>query len=94
MYLIVWNLVRMTMLKFARQAGVSAWRVSFIDTVRWLRVLLIGPRPTELKLLINPYRPDRWEPRKLKRRMKEYDLLTEPRARLKAKRSARYGGRA
>ena len=94
MYLIVWNLVRMTMLKFARRAGVSAWRVSFIDTLRWLCVLLQGPRPTELKLLINPYRPGRWEPRKLKRRQKEYDLLTEPRASLKAKWSARYGGRA
>lgn len=93
MYLIVWNLVRMTMLKFARRAGVSVWRVSFLDTVRWLCVLLQGPRPTELKLLINPYRPDRWEPRKLKRRMKEYDLLSEPRTSLKAKRSARYGGK-
>jgi hypothetical protein len=89
MYLIVWNLVRMTMLKFARRIGVSVWRVSFIDTVRWLCLLLQGPRPTDLDLLINPDRPGRWEPRKLKRRIKEYDLLTEPRQNLKAKHRAR-----
>jgi hypothetical protein len=90
MYLIVWNLVRMTMQKFAQRAGVSVWRVSFVDTLRGLCTLLQGPRPTELTLLINPERPGRWEPRKLKRRIKEYDLLTEPRQNLKAKHRARY----
>src|SRR5205085_5704251 len=34
MYLIIWNLVRMTTQKFAAAAGVSVWRVSFIDTMR------------------------------------------------------------
>ena len=43
-----------------------------------------------LVLLINPARPGRWEPRKLKRRLKEYDLLKEPRQNLKAKHRARY----
>jgi hypothetical protein len=89
-YLIVWNLVRMTMAKFAEQAGISPWRVSFIDTLRCLAVLLQAPAPSEIHLLINPDRPNRWEPRKIKRRIKEYDLLTEPRQRLKAKRNARY----
>jgi hypothetical protein len=91
MFLIVWNLVRMTMAKFAQQIGVSVWRVSFIDTVRALQTLLQGPQPTEVKLLVNPDRPGRWEPRKLKRRLKEYDLLTEPRRNLKAKYRARCG---
>lgn len=89
-YLIVWNLVRMTMAKFAQRAGVSVWRVSFLDTVRWLCALLQAPPPTELRLLINPDRPGRWDPRKLKRRIKEYDLLKEPRQNLKAKHRARY----
>ncbi len=89
-YLIVWNLVRLTMTRFAARAGVDPWRVSCIDTQRLLCVLLQGPRPTEVKLLINPDRPDRWEPRKLKRRLKECDLLKEPRQRLKAKHRARY----
>jgi len=90
MYLIAWNLVRMTMARFARRAGVSVWRVSFIDTVRWLCALLQAPPPAELKLLINPHRPGRWEPRKLKRRLKRYDLLNEPRSQLKSKHHARY----
>jgi hypothetical protein len=85
MYLIVWNLVRMMMAKFAQRIGVSVWRVSFVDAARWLCTLLQGPRPVELNLLVNPDRPGRWEPRKLKRRIKEYDLLTEPRLRLKSK---------
>ena len=89
MYLIVWNLVRMAMTKFAQRIGVSVWRVSFIDTVRWLCSLLQGPRPATLDLLLNPDRPGRWEPRKLKRRNKEYDLLSEPRQNLKAKYRAR-----
>jgi len=90
MYLIVWNLVRLTMAKFAAAAGVSVWRVSFLDATRWLCVLLQAQRPAELKLLINPDRPGRWEPRKLKRRTKEYDLLTQPRHNLKANHRARY----
>lgn len=90
MYLIVWNLVRMTMAKFAAAVGVSVWRVSFIDTVRWLCALLHAAPTTQLRLLINPDRPGRWEPRKLKRRIKEYDLLKEPRQNLKAKHRARY----
>jgi hypothetical protein len=89
-YVIVWNLVRMTMARFAKAAGVSAWRVSFLDAVRWLCALLRAARPTAMRLLINPDRPGRWEPRKLKRRLKEYDLLKEPRQQLKAKHRARY----
>jgi hypothetical protein len=88
-YLIVWNLVRMTMARFAEESGVSPWRISFIDTMRCLAVLLQSPARQELRLLINPDRPDRWEPRKLKRRLKEYNLLTESRQRLKAKHEAR-----
>jgi hypothetical protein len=89
-YLIVWNLVRMTMARFAARAGVSVWRVSFLDAVRWLCALLHPGRPRALTLLINPERPGRWDPRKLKRRLKQYDLLKEPRQNLKAKHRARY----
>jgi hypothetical protein len=89
MYLIVWNLVRMTMARFAAAAGISVWRVSFIDALRWLAALLATP-PTTAALLINPTRPGRWEPRTLKRRLKRYDMLNEPRANLKSKHRARY----
>jgi hypothetical protein len=90
MYLIVWNLVRMTMARFAQRAQVSVWRVSFIDTMRCLCVITQRPDVKDVKLLINPERHDRWEPRKIKRRLKEYDLLNEPRANLKAKQQRRY----
>lgn len=90
MYLIVWNLVRASMAKFAERAGVSVWRVSFIDALRWLCVQLQATPAAELRLLVNPARPGRWEPRKLKRRLKEYDLLNEPRQNLKSKHRARY----
>ena len=89
-YLIVWNLVRMTMARFAEQAKISPWRISFVDTLRCLAVLLQAPARPKVHLLINPDRPDRWEPRMLKRLLKEYDLLTESRQRLKAKHHARY----
>jgi len=90
MYLIVWNLVRMTMAKFAQQANTSVWRVSFIDTVRCLCSLLQNPAADSVSLLINPDRVDRWEPRKLKRRPKEYGVLNQPRSILKANHRARY----
>lgn len=88
-YLIVWNLVRMTMARFAERAGISPWRISFLDTLRCLAVLFQPPARQEVRLLINPDRPDRWEPRKLKRRIKAYDLLNESRQRLKAKQKTR-----
>lgn len=92
MYLIVWNLVRMTMTQFAQCTGASVWRVSFIDALRCLCALLrVEPAmDAELRLVLNPDRPGRWEPRKLKRRLKEYDLLKEPRQYLKVKHRARY----
>jgi len=90
MYLIVWNLVRMMMAQFAREVEVSVWRVSFIDALRCLAVVLQPPAAGAVVLLINPDRPGRWEPRKLKRRIKPYDLLTEPRSNLKSKHRARY----
>ena len=36
-------------------------------------------------LKVNPERPDRFEPRAVKRRPKEYDRLNKPRAELRAK---------
>jgi hypothetical protein len=88
MYLMVWNLVRMTMAKFARAAGISVWRVSFIDAMRWLSMTLARGQRRRLQLLINPVRGGRWEPRELKRRLKTYPMLTEPRQHLKSKHRA------
>ena len=87
--LVVWNLIRMTMTKYALSKGVEPWRVSFTDAMRCLGTLFQAPARQEIKLLINPDRPGRWEPRKLKQRIKAYDLLNESRQSLKAKHYAR-----
>ena len=53
-------------------------RVSFLDALRWLTNPIPGGRLSDI--LINPLRPDRVEPRVIKRRMKKFPLMQEPRA--------------
>lgn len=81
-YLLVYNLVRLQMLRHAQRRKISVTRVSFIDTLRWVRCRMLGLSGVE-KLVINPYRPGRREPRVIRRRMKEYNLMKRPRAELK-----------
>jgi hypothetical protein len=89
-YLLVYNLVRLAMLRAAQDQIVGAERISFIDALRWLACQALGLTGVA-KLIINPHRPGRWEPRVLRRRMKPYDLLTQPRAELK--KAAESGGK-
>jgi hypothetical protein len=77
MYALVYNLVRQVMLEAAQRQQVPVERLSFIDAVRWLADAIHGLR--ELKLRLVPNRPGRIEPRAVKRRKKEYDLLNVPR---------------
>lgn len=78
MFLLVYNLVRMTMLEAAQRQDVPVERISFVDALRWLATAVPGdPLP---ELVINPQRPGRLEPRAVKRRPKEYDRLNKPRA--------------
>ena len=80
MFLIVYNLVRMVMLRSAQQQGVAPDRISFIDALRWLCASSLGePIPT---LVINPYRPGRQQPRVIKRRKDRYTYMTKPRYQL------------
>jgi Transposase DDE domain len=76
-FVTVYNLVRRVMREAARRQRVSPHRVSFVDALRWLR----GARPGEPppRLVVNPHRPDRVEPRVRKRRPKQYPLMTRPR---------------
>jgi hypothetical protein len=77
MFAITYNLVRLVMLEAARRQNVPLDRISFIDALRWLRD---AKADTVLSpLIVNPSRPDRLEPRVLKRRKKEYILMTKPR---------------
>jgi hypothetical protein len=77
MYALVYNLVRQVMLEAAHRQQLPVERLSFIDAVRWLADAIHGVR--ELKLRVVPNRPGRLEPRAIKRRKKEYDLLNVPR---------------
>jgi hypothetical protein len=78
-YLLVYNLVRLAMLKAAQDRKVTAERISFIDALRWLSCRMLGLCAVA-RLIVNPARPGRSEPRALRRRLKPYDLLNCPRA--------------
>ncbi len=78
-YLLAYNLVRLVMLRWALSEGVSIWRVSSIDALRFLAVRLLG-LPGVAELLLVPLRPGRYQPRVIRRRPKAYDLLNVPRS--------------
>jgi hypothetical protein len=80
-FVLVYNLVRLVMLRESRRRGVDVDRVSFVDALRWLCSDQSGDDP--IALVINPKRPDRVEPRVLKRRPKQYPYMTKPRANLR-----------
>ena len=77
-YLIVYNLVRLVMLKAAQQQGVAIDRVGFADAARALAAWAVGLAPV-VPLVVNPRRPGRHNPRVVRRR-KKYTLMTKPRA--------------
>jgi hypothetical protein len=81
MFAITYNLVRLVMLEASRRQKVPVERISFVDALRWLRDA--QPDTVLTPLVINPARPNRLEPRVLKRRMKEYDLMKKPRKTLR-----------
>jgi hypothetical protein len=87
-YLLAYNLVRLAMLRHAREHGVGAGRVSFVDALRWVCCRVLGLNGVAA-LRINPPRPGRREPRVIRRRLKEYNLMKRPRAELKC--SENYG---
>jgi hypothetical protein len=81
MFALAYNLIRLVMLEASRRQKVPLDRISFVDALRWLRDA--GPDTLLTPLVVNPSRPNRLEPRVLKRRMKEYPLMTKPRPTLR-----------
>lgn len=90
MHLIAYNLIRLLMWEAARRHGRDLHRLSFTGTLHRLRSVL--PRcilPCRMSIMhellkwiagdIIPDRPDRIEPRRVKRRPKTYSRLTKPR---------------
>jgi Transposase DDE domain len=80
-FALAYNLIRLVMLEASRRQKVPLDRISFIDALRWLRDAQADTKLTPL--VVNPSRPNRLEPRVLKRRMKEYTLMTRPRRALR-----------
>jgi hypothetical protein len=78
MFLLVYNLVRMTVLEAAQRQGVPPERISFVDALRWLATAQPGDKLPDL--VVNPDRPGRVEPRVRKRRPKEFPVMKKPRA--------------
>ena len=77
-FVLICNLVRVIMMEAARRQQVALDRISFADALYWMRHARPGqPLPD---LLVNPHRPDRIEPRAIKRRPKAYARLSKPRA--------------
>ena len=93
-HLLAYNLVREVMARAARERGVTARQLSFLGAVQTLeafRTLLLAATAADLPGLIRRIlaaiaahrvgnRPNRHEPRKVKRRPKTYKLMTRPRA--------------
>lgn len=88
MFLLVYNLIRIVMLRAARSQGVKVNRLSFADTLAWLRLGDAASPPPALK--INPLRKARMEPRVVKRQKKKFPYMTAPRAELQSQLRARH----
>jgi hypothetical protein len=78
LFVLIYNLVRRVICEAARRQDVEPDRISFIDAWRWLRYARPGDDLPDL--VVNPYRPDRAEPRVRKRRPKEFPVMKKPRA--------------
>jgi Transposase DDE domain len=78
MYAIVYNLVRVVLQAAASLQKQPLFRLSFIDALRWLRSAQEGSKLSKIE--VNPYRPNRVEPRVVKRRPKQYRRMTAPRS--------------
>ena len=84
-FALVYNLVRSVMAESAAGCG-GGERISLVDAIRWL----VGREADADRavLHVNPSRPDRPEPRVVKRRPKQYRLMNRPRAELRKRLSA------
>jgi Transposase DDE domain len=78
---LAYNLVRATMARAAALLGEEPSRVSFADTLSWL-LLAAGADP---RVTVNPRRPGRYEPRRVKARPTNYLPLNCPRAEARRK---------
>lgn len=79
-HVLVFNLIRLLMLRHAKERGGDPRRLSFIDARDVLRYRRDGPIP---QLAYHTPRPGRDEPRTIKRRKDTYTVMTRPRETLR-----------
>jgi hypothetical protein len=80
-FVLIYNLVRLVMREASQRQKVEVDRISSIDALRWL--MSACPDSELSNLVVLPHRPNRSEPRVLKRRPKPYPLMNRPRRELK-----------
>lgn len=76
-FVLLYNLVRQVMRRAAAAQNVEPQRISFTDAARWL--LWSAPGDALPRLITNPARPRRAEPRVLKHGRRKYPLMNRPR---------------
>jgi DDE family transposase len=77
MFALAYNLVRLVMLEAAERQQVMVERISFVDALRWL--CSAEPGSPLATLVVNPWRPNRYEPRVRKRRPRHFPWMQQPR---------------
>ncbi|MCC6681898.1 MAG: IS4 family transposase [Phycisphaeraceae bacterium] len=84
-YLLIYNLIRLLMVRQAYDRGIDPRRLSFIDARDLLRYHRIsgGGGSSAPPILLNPIRGGRAEPRVIKRRKDRYRYMTRPRQQLR-----------
>ena len=80
-FALIYNLVRLVIAQAARRQQVAIDRISFVDAARWLATA--HDEESLPWLVVNPYRPSRYEPRVRKRRPKQYPLMQNTRQALR-----------
>lgn len=81
MFLLIYNLVRAVRVAAAQRQKVAVDRISFASALHWMRCAKEGDGLPRLAIV--PHRPNRMEPRVLKRRAKGYDLMVRPRKKMR-----------
>lgn len=77
-YCLVYNMIRAVTVAAGLAQGVAPERISFIDALRWL--LWAAPGEPIPRLVVNPSRKGRHEPRVIKDLQDTYPKMTKPRS--------------
>jgi hypothetical protein len=80
-FVLVYNLMRLLMLEAAQRQKTRPDRISFAGVLAWVRVA--RPNQAMPRFVINPMRPQRIDPRAIKRRPKPFDLMNQPRYKMR-----------